>query len=67
MTINRRDLFRSTAAAAAGLFVSFHIPRVLRPAAAATPQLPPSNAFLRIGTDDSVTVLIAHSEMGQGI
>jgi isoquinoline 1-oxidoreductase beta subunit len=25
------------------------------------------NAFLRIGVDDSVTVLLAHSEMGQGI
>ena len=25
------------------------------------------NAFLRIGSDDSVTVLLAHSEMGQGI
>ena len=35
--------------------------------AAGAPPLPPANAFLRIGTDDSVTVLIAHSEMGQGI
>ncbi len=25
------------------------------------------NAFLRVGTDDSVTVILAHSEMGQGI
>ena len=29
--------------------------------------MPPANAFLRIGSDDSVTVLLAHSEMGQGI
>jgi isoquinoline 1-oxidoreductase beta subunit len=29
--------------------------------------LPPPNAFLRIGEDDTVTVLLAHSEMGQGI
>ena len=29
--------------------------------------LPDPNAFLRIGADDSVTVLLAHSEMGQGI
>ena len=34
--------------------------------AGATP-LPPPNAFLRIGEDDTVTVLLAHSEMGQGI
>jgi isoquinoline 1-oxidoreductase beta subunit len=25
------------------------------------------NAFLRVGTDDTVTVLLSHSEMGQGI
>ncbi len=28
---------------------------------------PSPSSFLRIGTDDSVTVLLAHSEMGQGI
>src|SRR5262249_15948910 len=31
------------------------------------PKLPAPNAFLRIGTDESITVLLAHSEMGQGI
>jgi len=36
------------------------------PAAAAKP-LPPPNAFLRIGADDTITVLLAHSEMGQGV
>src|SRR4029077_2902365 len=25
------------------------------------------NAFVRVGSDDSVTILLAHSEMGQGI
>src|SRR5580693_10253926 len=34
---------------------------------AAPAGLPPANAFLRIGSDESVTVLLAHSEMGQGI
>jgi isoquinoline 1-oxidoreductase beta subunit len=34
---------------------------------AAPAVLPPANAFLRIGSDESVTVLLAHSEMGQGI
>jgi isoquinoline 1-oxidoreductase beta subunit len=36
-------------------------------AAAVGGKLPQPNAFLRIGSDDTVTVLIAHSEMGQGI
>ena len=68
MTLSRRELLRNTAASAAGLVVAFHVPRVLRAApAAAAPPLPPANAFLRIGSDDSVTVLLAHSEMGQGI
>lgn len=29
--------------------------------------LPSPNAFLRIGEDETVTVLLAHSEMGQGV
>lgn len=33
----------------------------------AAKPLPSPNAFLRIGEDDTVTVLLAHSEMGQGI
>lgn len=33
----------------------------------AAPGLPPPNAFLRIGDDETVTVILAHSEMGQGI
>ena len=70
MTITRRELLRTSALSAAGLVVAFHVPRVVRAAPAAkpaAPPLPPANAFLRIGTDDSVTVMIAHSEMGQGI
>jgi isoquinoline 1-oxidoreductase beta subunit len=65
--MNRRELLRNTAASAAGLLVAFQVPRVLRAAPAAAAALPPATAFLRIGTDDSITVLLAHSEMGQGI
>ncbi|HEY0478139.1 MAG TPA: xanthine dehydrogenase family protein molybdopterin-binding subunit [Kofleriaceae bacterium] len=70
MTLTRRDLLRNGAAGAAGLVVAFHVSSGGRVAAAqpapAAPALPPANAFLRIGADDSVTVLLAHSEMGQG-
>ena len=64
MTISRRGFVQGTAA---GLFLTFHVPHVVRaaPKAAAAP-LPAPNAFLRIGADDSVTVILAHSEMGQG-
>jgi isoquinoline 1-oxidoreductase beta subunit len=68
VTLSRRDLLRTTAASAAGLVVAFHVPRIVRAAAQpAGPPLPQPNAFLRIGSDDSVTVMLAHSEMGQGI
>lgn len=72
MTLTRRELLRSSAATAAGLAISFHyLARGggLARAADAPPArpLPPANAFLRIGADDSVTVMLAHSEMGQGI
>ena len=65
MTISRRGFVQGTAA---GLFLTFHVPQVVRaaPRAPAAP-LPAPNAFLRIGADDSVTVILAHSEMGQGI
>jgi isoquinoline 1-oxidoreductase beta subunit len=52
----------------AGLVIAFHVPRAARAQPAAPPKaLPKPNAFLRIGSDDSVTILLAHSEMGQGI
>jgi len=70
VTITRRELLRTSALSTAGLIIAFHVPRTVRAAPAAkpaAPPLPPANAFLRIGPDDSVTVMLAHSEMGQGI
>lgn len=68
ITLSRRD-FIAAGAALGGLVIAFFVPGARRFALAqpAAPALPPPNAFLRIGADDSVTVLLAHSEMGQGI
>jgi len=68
----RRVFLKQAGLTAAGLVIAFHVPSGRRasaaePAAPAPAALPPPNAFLRIGTDDTVTVLLAHSEMGQGI
>jgi isoquinoline 1-oxidoreductase beta subunit len=68
----RRDFLRKATLTAAGLVIAFHVPVRRRawaaePAVAKPAPLPPANAFLRIGSDDTVTVLLAHSEMGQGI
>ncbi len=71
MSVSRRGFLKGTAAATAGLVVSFYVPSIARGAPKAVqpkaPPLPQANAFLRIGPDDSVTVMLAHSEMGQGI
>ncbi|WP_437656929.1 molybdopterin cofactor-binding domain-containing protein [Sorangium sp. So ce1182] len=68
MTVSRRDFLQAAAGSAAGLLLSFYVPQGVRAAPkAAQPQPPSPNAFVRIGTDDSVTVVLAHSEMGQGI
>src|SRR5918999_429926 len=52
----------------AGLVIGVYLPRGLRAASAAPPNGAPfaPNAFVRIGTDNIVTVLIKHIEFGQG-
>ncbi|HEX8592003.1 MAG TPA: xanthine dehydrogenase family protein molybdopterin-binding subunit [Pseudomonas sp.] len=68
--LSRRNFLKTSAIASAGLVIAFTLPGGKRFAfAAETPQatLFAPNAFLRVGSDDSVTVLLAHSEMGQGI
>ena len=67
MNVSRRGFLVGTAAGAAGLVISFHVPNLVKAAPKEAQPLPAPNAFLRIGTDNSVTVLLAHSEMGQGI
>ncbi|MDF0379254.1 xanthine dehydrogenase family protein molybdopterin-binding subunit [Methylophilus sp. YYY-1] len=71
INLSRRSFIKSTALVAGGLVVAFSIPQAKRfmgvaNAAEALP-LPAPNAFLRIGADDSITVMLAHSEMGQGV
>jgi len=71
--LSRRSFLKTSAVVGGSLVVSFFVPQGLRRMAFAqepspTPSgLPPANAFLRIGSDESVTVILAHSEMGQGI
>src|SRR5205823_4504071 len=68
--LGRRDLLRASVLSGAGLFIAFHVPRKVARAApepAAKKAPPDPNAFVRVAPDGSVTVLLAHSEMGQGI
>jgi isoquinoline 1-oxidoreductase beta subunit len=72
--INRRQFLIATAAAGGGLMLEFFIPSRLVEAATVLPQpwTPASasgaevNAWLIIGSDDTVTIRVAQSEMGQG-
>src|SRR6266850_890318 len=65
--LSRRELLRSSLISGAGLVIAFHVPRKAR-AAGPPPKAPPDpNAFVRVAPDGIVTVLLSHSEMGQGI
>ena len=67
--IGRREFIRVGAAVGGGLLVSLYapLPGGASEAWAADEKDFPLNAFVRIGTDESVTVIAAHSEMGQGV
>src|SRR5450631_1851258 len=65
--MNRRQFIKAGALAGGGLLLACHIPFGARDAAAAGEAAFAPNAFLRIGTDESVTIIVNKSEMGQGI
>src|SRR5882672_2031221 len=77
--IKRRSFLRVSAAAGGGLLISLYLPEVVgagrdagvpQPGMAALPEaaLPfAPNAFVRIGSDETVTVIVNKSEMGQGV
>lgn len=65
MNASRRGFLKTSAAGAAGLVIGFYLPERSRLAAQTAAPLR-VNAWVRIGTDDSVTLMIHKSEMGQG-
>lgn len=76
LNISRRTFIKATALAVGGLVIAFTIPNAKRfmlpgiaeaNASEEASKLPSPNAFLRVGTDNTITVMLAHSEMGQSI
>src|SRR6266481_4365975 len=67
--VGRREFLKTGAAVGGGLLVSWYLPLPSAGAerAAAGENQVALNAFVRIGTDESVTVIASHSEMGQGV
>ncbi|MCG8468327.1 MAG: xanthine dehydrogenase family protein molybdopterin-binding subunit [Gemmatimonadetes bacterium] len=66
--LTRRGFLKRSAAAGGGLVIGFHIPGfgAERLLAATVDSLAP-NAFVRVGVDDVITIIVHKSEMGQGV
>ena len=61
--LNRREFVAATVAAGAGLVVGFYLPHGSK----SSKQVFSPNAYLRITPHNKVTIVVARSEMGQGI
>ena len=67
--LDRRRFLKTSVAGATGLVIGFYLPGRFEALAAAGSDAAPAvlNAWIHIGTDDIVTIMIDKSEMGQGV
>ena len=63
----RRAFLRGAAHLGGGLVLAFALPGFIARARAVSAPHAQLNAWLRIGPDDSITILVDRSEMGQGV
>jgi isoquinoline 1-oxidoreductase beta subunit len=61
--LSRREFVAAGVAAGAGLVIGFYLPH----GASASKEVFSPNAYLRITPDNKVTIVVARSEMGQGV
>jgi isoquinoline 1-oxidoreductase beta subunit len=75
-TIKRRDFLKTGAAVGGGLLITLYLPELTPAGVSAKPSgklkfIDPAtfapNAFIRIAPDDTVTIIVNKSEMGQGV
>ncbi len=66
ISLSRRDFLKAGALVGGGLILGFCFHGSLSMAETQSSTFVP-NAFIRIGTDDTVTIIVNHSEMGQGV
>jgi isoquinoline 1-oxidoreductase beta subunit len=68
--INRRSFIKTGAILGGGLLIGFSVPLAGRGGKTSLTGIPGGfspNAFLNVGTDNKITVLLTHVEMGQGV
>ncbi len=66
----RREFLKTSAAIGGGLWIAAYVPELAARSVSHAPanaSVFAPNAFVRIAPDESVTVIVNHSEMGQGI
>jgi isoquinoline 1-oxidoreductase beta subunit len=66
MSLSRRDFLKSSATAAGGLMLGIYLPELSTDAVAAGTIYTP-NAWVHISDDNTITLISARSEMGQGV
>jgi isoquinoline 1-oxidoreductase beta subunit len=65
--VSRRDFLRTGLLAGGGLILALQLPSIAKGQGPGDKNGPFAlNAFVRVGSDDTVTVVVNHSEMGQG-
>src|SRR5438445_10565248 len=67
--MERRDFLKFTVAASGGLLIGIYLPtasKLVRADEKTADGFMP-NAFVRVGSDERITVIVNHSEMGQGV
>lgn len=70
LVLNRREFLKSSSIASAGLLVGFHLDAHAATDPAESQEKPvvnPFNAWVRITPDNRITLILAKSEMGQGV
>jgi isoquinoline 1-oxidoreductase beta subunit len=65
--LDRRVFLKTGAAAGGGLVIAFYVPALCGQEQKSKPELIAPFAYIKIASDEKVTIVANHSEMGQGV